>query len=49
MCVVDTGVDHADHDTAAGLDVPGLDRIDIGIIGSAALSRVVQSPELIEL
>ena len=47
--VVDTGVDYTHHDAATGLDVPGFNRIDIGIVGSTALSRIMQSPELTEL
>ena len=47
--VVDAGIDNADHDATTSLNIPGLDCIDVGIHCSAALSGVMQSPELAEL
>ena len=44
--VVDPGVDYADEDVGAGLDIPRFRRIDIGIGGSAALAGVVEPPEV---
>jgi len=46
VCVVDARIDHAHDDlAAAGGDVPGLGRVDVGVVGSAGLAGVVQAPE----
>ena len=49
MRVVDAGIDNADDNIAAGLDVPGLGGVDIRIGSAARLARVAEAPELAEV
>ena len=48
MGVIDSGVDDAHHDIVAGLNVPGLGRVDIGIGYTARLAGIIQPPETSE-
>ena len=46
MVIIDTRIDHAYHDTGVtGSDIPGFNRIDIGIGRSTILTCVVHAPK----
>ncbi len=49
MMVVNSGVDDTHDDiAAAGLEIPRIRGIDIGVRGAAGLSSVVEAPQLCE-
>ena len=45
VVVIHTRIDDADDDVGAGLDIPGLGRVDVGVGGAAGLPGVVEAPE----